>query len=177
MIDQLQTARCLIRRWRVEDAESMARHANNRKVSIQLRDHFPFPYTIENARDYLDLLAKRGEPGSLAIEHDGEAVGGIAAHRQEDVHRRSAEIGYWLGEERWGRGLMTEVVTAFSDRLLATTDLARLFAAPFSSNGASNRVLEKAGFVFEGRLRNSVTKDDVLLDQMMYAKVSGTVPQ
>jgi RimJ/RimL family protein N-acetyltransferase len=150
----------------------MARHANNRKVSIQLRDHFPFPYTLENARYYLDLVAKREEPGSFAIEYGGEAVGGIAFHRQADVHRRSAEIGYWLGEEHWGIGLMTEVVTSFSDELLATTDLVRLFATPFASNDASNRVLEKAGFVSEGRLRKSVVKEDVIMDQLMYAKCS-----
>src|SRR5688500_13940703 len=100
----------LLRPWRTGDEESLVRHANNRNVWRNLRDAFPHPYTLADARQYIERQVSESKSLGFAIEVHGEAAGGIALHPQQDVARRSAEIGYWLGETHWGRGIMTEAV-------------------------------------------------------------------
>jgi len=168
---ELKLEHCTIRNWRLDDAESLARHANNRKVSLTLRDRFPHPYTIEDARNFLERATiDQGSEKVFCIEIDGAAVGGIGMKPGEDVYRLSAEFGYWLSEEFWGQGIMSEVVPAFVDYCFANFPLNRMFASAYANNPASARVLEKAGFVFEGRLRNNVIKDGQILDSLLYAK-------
>lgn len=168
---ELKLKRCTIRDCRLSDAESLAKHANNRNVSINLRDRFPYPYTIEDAKSFLErVVAKEGLEQIFCIDVDGSLVGTIGLHRGEDVHRLSAEFGYFIGEEFWGRGIMSEAVPAFVDYCFKEFSLKRMFAMPHSSNPASARVLEKAGFVFEGRLRKNVVKDGQILDSLVYAK-------
>ena len=167
---KLTLEQCTIRPWRRDDAESLVRHANNRKVWIALRDHFPHPYTIEDAHAFLESVID-SEPATLfCVEADGAAVGGIGIRIGADVHRHTAELGYWLGEEFWGRGIMTEAVAAFTDFCFENFQLRRIYAEPFANNRASARVLEKAGFPFEGRLKNNVFKDGNLLDSLLYAR-------
>lgn len=167
---QLTFKCCIIRPWRLDDAESLVRHANNRRVWIALRDLFPHPYTIENAHSFLKS-AVTSEPVTLfCIEADGVAVGGIGIRIGADVHRQTAELGYWLGEEVWGRGIMTEAVAAFTDFCFEEFQLRRIYAEPFANNHASARVLEKTGFALEGRLKNNVVKDGKLLDSLLYAR-------
>lgn len=110
--------------------------------------------------------------GAFCIEINGSAVGGIGVRVEEDIFRHTAEIGYWLGEEFWGRGVMTEVVSAFADHCFKEFSLHRIFAKAFSNNPASARVLEKAGFAFEGRLRSNVIKEGKILDSLLYAKTN-----
>lgn len=160
---------CTLRSWEWRDRDSIVRHANNKRVSINLRDRFPYPYTVRDARNWLDMVIDQKPETNFAIDVGGEAVGGIGFTSQHDVGRRSAEIGYWLGEPFWGRGIATEALIAVTDYAFANFDLCRLFAHVFDWNGASARVLEKAGYVFEGRLRKSVTKDGQTIDQLMYA--------
>jgi len=160
---------CTLRSWEWRDRDSIVRHANNKKVSINLRDRFPYPYTARDARNWLDMVVDQKPETNFAIDVGGEAVGGIGFTSQHDVGRRSAEIGYWLGEPFWGRGIATEALIAVTDYAFANFDLCRLFAHVFDWNGASARVLEKAGYAFEGRLRKSVTKDGQTIDQLMYA--------
>jgi RimJ/RimL family protein N-acetyltransferase len=102
---------------------------------------------------------------------DEEAVGGIGFTVQPDVAHRSAEIGYWLGEKFWGRGIATEALKAVTEYAFANYDLCRLYAHVFDWNPASARVLEKAGYRFEGRLKKSVTKNGQTIDQLIYAMV------
>ena len=167
---QLTLERCTIRPWRLDDAQSLARHANNRKVWIALRDIFPHPYTIEDANTFLKSVIN-SEPVTLfCVEANGAAVGGIGIRIGTDVHRRTAELGYWLGEEFWARGVMTEAVGAFTDFCFDRFSLRRIYAEPFANNPASARVLEKAGFTFEGRLKNNVVKDGEVLDSLLYAR-------
>ena len=167
---KLTLEQCTIRPWRLDDADSLARHANNRKVWIALRDLFPHPYTIEDAHTFLKSVIS-SEPVTLfCIEVNGAAVGGIGIHLGIDVHRRTAELGYWLGEEFWARGIMTEAVGAFTDFCFDRFSLRRIYAEPFANNRASARVLEKAGFAFEGRLKNNVFKNGELLDSLLYAR-------
>ncbi len=160
-----------LRTWRNEDATALARHANNRKVWVNLRDRFPSPYTLEDADAWLRHCARTVPATDFAIDVEGEAVGGIGVVLRSDVERVDAEVGYWLGEACWGRGLMTEVVRTFAPWALQRFNLARLHAHVFASNHASARVLEKSGFTLEGRLRHSAYKDGRLIDQLLYALV------
>ena len=167
---QLVLERCTIRPWQMDDAESLARHANNRKVWIALRDIFPHPYTIEDAHTFLRSVINSEPITAFCVEVNGAAVGGIGIRIGPDVHRQTAELGYWLSEEFWRRGIMTEAVVAFTDFCFEKFQLRRIYAEPFGNNSASTRVLEKAGFIFEGRLKNNVLKDGKLLDSLLYAR-------
>jgi ribosomal-protein-alanine N-acetyltransferase len=167
---QLVLKRCTIRPWRLDDAESLAKFANNRKVWLGLRDLFPHPYSINDAHEFLQKAIDAEPLTNFCIEAEGAAAGGIAIRLGQDVHRQTAEFGYWLGEELWGRGIMSEAVPAFTDFCFGNFPLRRIYAEPFANNPASARVLEKAGFVFEGRLKNNVVKDGELLDSLLYAR-------
>jgi ribosomal-protein-alanine N-acetyltransferase len=162
---------CSVRSWEWRDRDAIVRHANNRNVWRNLRDRFPYPYTDRDARNWLECIVGYQPETNFAISVAGEAVGGIGFILQPDVARRSAEIGYWLGEEFWGRGIATEAVIAVTDHAFANHDLSRVYAHVFDWNRASARVLEKAGYEFEGRMRKSVTKDGQTIDQLMYAVV------
>ena len=161
---------CTIRPWRLDDAESLAKHANDRKVWLSLRDKFPHTYTSEDARKFLEATGKFEPITDFCIEVNGDAVGGIGIHLGIDFDRHTAELGYWLGEEFWARGITTEAVVAFSDFCFDAFSLRRIYAEPFANNRASARVLEKAGFVFESCLKNNVIKDGKLLDSLLYAR-------
>jgi RimJ/RimL family protein N-acetyltransferase len=160
-----------IRSWRPGDAPSLARHANSREIWRNVRDHFPHPYTLADAELWIERVLGGHPETQFAIEVDGEAAGGIGVFLQEDVSRRSAEIGYWLGEAHWGRGIMTQAVRCFTEYALDAYDLIRVYALVFEWNPASCRVLEKAGYVCEARLRRAVVKDGHVLDQFVYAVV------
>ena len=160
-----------MRSWRAGDAASLAQQANNRRIWLNLRDQFPHPYTRRDAVAFL-THARRMQPETFfALDIDGEAVGGIGYLLQRDVERVSAEIGYWLGESYWGRGLASEAVAAITAHAIAAHQLTRVFALPFAHNTASARVLEKCGYALEGRLRRSAIKDGVVVDQLLYAFV------
>jgi [ribosomal protein S5]-alanine N-acetyltransferase len=167
---QLVLDRCTIRPWRLDDAASLAKHANNRKVWLGLRDLFPHPYTIPDAHQFLQQAISDQSTTKFCIEVNGRAVGGMGIHPGEDVHSHTATLGYWLGEDFWGRGIMTDAVAAFIDFCFENFPLRRISAEVFANNPASARVLEKAGFVFEGRLTSNVIKDGELLDSLLYAK-------
>jgi len=170
-VNQIDCGLCVLRRWRIEDKFSLVRHANNRLVWRNLRDLFPHPYTESDADAWLGYATDvERAPWVFAIEVDGEAGGTIALERGTDIERHSAEIGYWLGERFWGRGIATAAVRAITLRALEDTDLYRLFASVFAWNRASMRVLEKAGYEREGVAVRSGIKDGVLIDRAMYAK-------
>jgi RimJ/RimL family protein N-acetyltransferase len=160
-----------VRSFRTEDVESFARHANNRKVWLNLRDAFPHPYTRADGEAFIARVLEARPECVFAIEVGGEAAGAIGFTLGHDVERRSAELGYWLAEPHWGRGITTAAVRAASDYAFRTYDLLRIFAVPYGTNGASVRVLEKAGFVREGVMRKSAIKDGMVKDQALYALV------
>ncbi len=162
---------CKVRSWRLEDAESIVRHANNRKIWLGLRDCFPHPYTDSDAQDYLRQALSTQPETNFAIAHGDEAVGSVGFVLGRDVERHSAEVGYWLGESMWGHGIATAALKAATAYALATYGLWRIFAVPFCENAASIRVLEKAGFVREGIMRRSAIKEGRVLDQALYAFV------
>lgn len=160
---------CRVRDWQPGDSASLVRHANNRRIWLNLRDRFPHPYQLDHAATFLERIARQQPRTVWAIEIGGEAAGGIGIEPMSDVERISAEIGYWLGEAHWGRGVMTGAVVAVTAEAFRRFDLRRIFALPFADNAASIRVLEKAGYVLEGRLRHSAIKDGQVRDQLMFA--------
>lgn len=160
-----------IRPYESGDVAALVKHANNQKVWKNLRDRFPHPYTRAHAIDWVRHARLQDPLQDFAIAADVELIGGIGVHIQDDVHRRSAEIGYWLGETFWGRGIATRAVDAMTDYAFATYPIVRIYAHVFEGNPASARVLEKAGYECEGRLRKSVYKDGRLLDQLVYGIV------
>jgi len=165
----LDAGLCVIRPWRHGDLDALVRHADNRHVWLTLRDQFPHPYTRADGEEWLAHVAQQHPVTSFAIVVAGEAGGGIGLAPQPDVHRRSAEVGYWLGETLWNRGIMTAAVRTFTEYAFDAHDLIRIFAGVFSTNPASMRVLEKVGYKREGILQKSVVKDGQVLDQVLYA--------
>jgi ribosomal-protein-alanine N-acetyltransferase len=167
---------CEIRSWRAADLESLVKYANNRNIWISVRDRFPHPYTRGAGRQFI-RTTRRSDPETVfAIAVGREAVGGIGFMLQGDVDRVSAEIGYWVGEPFWGRGIASEALIAITRYAIERHGLTRVFAVPFASNLASCRVLEKAGYVLEGRLRRSAVKDGAIIDQLQYAFIAPAVP-
>ena len=160
-----------IRSYTQGDADAVARHANNPRIAAGLRDAFPSPYTLKDAEEWIALVRGEKPERNFVIATSEEVIGGIGLILQEDVYARSAELGYWLGEAYWGKGIMSEAVAVFTDFAFAQYDLVRIFACVFESNPASGRVLEKAGFTLEGRLRKSVFKNGRVLDSFLYAKI------
>ena len=161
-----------VRSWRVDDLASLVAYADNRKIWLNLRDRFPHPYTKRAGREFLHAMVTQRPETGFAIDVGGEAVGGIGFAMMPDIERVSAEIGYWLAEPFWGRGIATEAVAAVTRYAIATHGLTRVFALPFASNAASCRVLEKAGYVLEGHLRRSAIKDGQVIDQRQYAFIA-----
>ena len=166
---RLDSGGCVLRSWRSGDEPSMVRHANNYEVWRRLRDRFPHPYTRADAEQWISFTRRQSPQTHFAIEVCGEAVGGIGFEPGDDVERRSAEIGYWLGEDFWGRGIVPDAVRALTDYGFETLNFTRIFAVPFASSSASIRVLEKCGYVREGTLRRSAIKEGIVLDQVLYA--------
>ena len=163
---------CTLRPWRAADVPALVKYANNANIARQLRDRFPHPYTAGDAQHFIHSVAGARTPTSFAILVDGEAGGGIGISPGADVERFSAEIGYWLGEPFWGRGIVTEALHLMSAYAFDTCNLLRLFALPFADNTRSIRALEKAGYVREAILRASSVKGGEVRDQALYALVN-----
>ncbi len=166
---EFRLSRCVLRPWRSEDAESLVFHANNPKVACNLRDGFPYPYTTEHASQWLQNAMKDEKNFLFAIEIDEKAVGGLGIIPGNDVYRLSAEIGYWLSEAYWNRGIMTEAVTALVGWAFEHLDVIRVYAGIFEKNKASGRVLEKAGFKLEAIHSHAVIKNEQIMDEYIYA--------
>ena len=159
-----------VRSWRLSDEESLVKYANNRRIWINLRDSFPHPYTPDDAKAWLRSATTQAPELKFAISSGDEAIGGIGLRLQEDVFRGSAEIGYWVGEPFWGKGIATRAVQAFTEFAFTNLNLVRVFGEVFEWNPASAKVLGKAGYVYEGRLHKSVIKDGQIIDRLLYAR-------
>lgn len=164
---------CKIRKWQIEDAENLALVINNKKIQENLRDGIPYPYTVENAKEYINsmLSADKDETYAFAITVDDKAIGSIGVFRCNNIHFRSAEMGYYIAESYWGKGIGTNAVEQTCRYIFENTDIIRIFAEPFAYNTASCRILEKAGFQCEGILRKNAIKNGAILDMKMYALI------
>lgn len=158
-----------LRPWRPEDLDRLVTLADNIRISGRLTDRFPHPYTREAGENFIEMATSREPVHVLAIELDGEVIGGIGIHPQEDIFRKNAELGYWIGEDYWGRGIMSRAVPKIVDYGFLHFDIDRIFARPFGSNIASRKVLEKCGFVLEARFDKTLFKNGVYEDELVYA--------
>jgi RimJ/RimL family protein N-acetyltransferase len=159
----------IIRGWKKGDEISLQKNANNPKVSACLMDRFPSPYTMDDAIFWVNNLANQYPLVNLAITINDKVVGGIGLEPRQDVYHKTALIGYWLSEELWGRGIMPEAVKLVTNYAFTQLNFIRIQASVYSKNPASMRVLEKAGFVKEGIMKNAVTKNGVVMDEHLYA--------
>lgn len=160
---------CTVRPWRRGDEASLVANANNYQIWRNVRDRFPYPYTLDDARDWVGLASRESPPSNFAIVVAEKAVGGIGLIFRDDINRCRAEIGYWLGEAYWGRGVVTESVRAVTAWAFETFDLASIYAGVLEWNPASMRVLEKAGYTFEARLRKAMIKENLVMDEFIYS--------
>lgn len=162
-----------IREWHIEDAESLAKLLNNKKILDNLRDGLPFPYTVDDARDYIlaMLSSDKNTVFAFAVVCDGEVVGSIGIFRQSNIHFKTAELGYYIGEDFWNKGIATDSVKKACDYVFENSDILRIYAEPFARNIASCRVLEKCGFVLEGVLHSNAIKNGIVEDMKIYSLI------
>ncbi|MGI6771963.1 MAG: GNAT family N-acetyltransferase [Acutalibacteraceae bacterium] len=164
---------CCIREWRLDDKYDLAKIINNRNILNNLRDGIPYPYTEKDAEDYIRsvLSADKTKAFSFAITLEDKVIGSIGIFRGNNIHYRTAEMGYYIGEAYWGKGYATSAVRQACRYVFEHTDIIRIFAEPFAHNLGSCRVLEKAGFQYEGTLRCNAEKNGEILDMKMYALI------
>ena len=158
-----------LRKLTLNDAEDLAKAANNPNVARYLRNVFPCPYTLQDAIDYINYATDNEGDVVLGIVVDGSVCGCVCARMRGDVYAKSCELGYWLSEQFWGKGLMTLVVKQFCDFVFENYDIHRIDAEVSADNVASRRVLEKIGFELEGLYRQKVYKDGRFMDEAVYA--------
>jgi [ribosomal protein S5]-alanine N-acetyltransferase len=158
-----------LRPWKNTDLDSLVKFANNKKIADNLTDKFPYPYTEEYGKAFIDYTKSHNPLIVFAIDIEGQAVGGIGVHPQTDISRKNAELGYWLAEPYWGNGIISEAVKIIIPYAFQNFEINRIYARPFESNIASQRVLEKAGFTFEARFEKTLIKNGVLLDELFFA--------
>jgi RimJ/RimL family protein N-acetyltransferase len=158
-----------IRPFESTDIDSLIEFANNPKIAANLTDQFPHPYTRESAENFIKMTMLHSPPTIFAIDISGKASGGIGLHVQTDIHIKNAELGYWLAEPFWGQGIMTKAVKHIVDYGFKNLDINRIFARPFGTNIASQKVLKNAGFVLEGKFKGTIYKNGEYLDELIYA--------
>ncbi len=160
-----------LRSWENGDEVTMLECANNPKVAAYLGNRFPSPYTAANARFWVDKQLQQQELAfNLALVIGEEVAGGIGIDLQTDIYCKNARIGYWLGEPFWGKGIMTEAVTLFTTYIFDRFEVMRIYAGVFGSNPASAKVLQKAGYQQEGNFKNSLFKNGLYDDELIFAK-------
>ena len=162
---------CKIRKWKLTDAKNIAVALSNKKIQDNLRDGLPYPYTEQDGIDFISsmLSANEDETFAFAITLDDKAIGSIAVFRQQNIHRQTAEMGYYIAQEYWGKGIMTDAVKQICEYVFKNSDILRIYAEPFAYNAGSCRVLEKAGFQYEGTLRNNAVKNGKVIDMKIYS--------
>lgn len=164
---------CKIRKWKLSDAANLAAALSNKKVQDNLRDGLPYPYTEQDGIDFISamLSADKNDTFAFAVTIDDKAIGSIGAFRQSNIHQLTAELGYYIAEEYWGKGIMVEAVKQICEYVFSVSDIIRIYAEPFAYNTASCRVLEKSGFQYEGTLRKNAVKNGKVLDMKLYSKI------
>jgi len=158
-----------LRKWQAADIDSLVQYADNKKIAKNLTNHFPHPYSIESGKGFIEMAMKLDPVRIFAISIDGEAVGAIGIHPQEDIFSKNAEMGYWLAEPFWNKGIMSKAVLEMVEYGFKTFDINRIFARPFGTNIGSQKVLEKAGFTLEAKFEKTIYKYGVYLDELVYA--------
>ena len=171
--------KCRIRKWELSDAKDLAAALSNKKVQDNLRDGLPYPYTEQDGKEFISamLSADESETFAFAIIVDNMVIGSISIFRQGNIHSQTAELGYYIAEEYWGKGIMTEAVKQICAYVFAKSDIIRIYAEPFAYNIASCRVLEKVGFQYEGTLRSNAVKNGKVIDMEMYSLLKAEIKE
>jgi len=167
----IHLSKCTLRQWNDNDIFSLAKNANNKAIADNLRDIFPYPYTLDSANFFLQQIANLDPNIIFAIEVDGEAVGSIGAHPFTDINRLGADFGYWISETYWNKGIISEAIPAIVNYVFLKTTIIRLQAGVFESNLASKRVLEKNGFVLESVMKKAIIKNNRIMDEFIFVKL------
>ncbi len=157
-----------LRQWQLGDEKSLYENANNYKIWKNLKDIFPHPYTLTDAYEWVKF--SQNSPTNFAIIVEEKAVGGIGILLKDDIYRKNAEIGYWLGEAYWGQGIISEAIVELVAYTFKNFDINRIYAGVFEYNLASMRVLAKAGFHQEAILKKSLVKEKQLFDEHIFVK-------
>lgn len=160
-----------LRTWNLSDLDWLVKNGNNAAIAKNMTDSFPHPFTLEKAKTFVEGTLSDTPTRIFAILYNGELAGSIGLHPQTDIKRKNAEMGYWLAEQFWGKGIATEAVKLMLDYGFKHFDVHRIFARPFSFNIGSQKVLEKAGFQFESLLKNGFFKSGVFTDELIYSVV------
>jgi ribosomal-protein-alanine N-acetyltransferase len=161
-----------LRGFRKSDSKRMAELANNEKISRNLRDGFPHPYTLEHAEEFIRRFIGQNPVTFFAIEFKGEYVGNISLVKGNEVYRKSAEVGYFIGEPYWNKGIATTALQLITDYGFKNLDVIRIHTGVYEHNLSSQRVLEKCGFKKEGVFQKAVFKQGVYLNEVRFAKIN-----
>jgi [ribosomal protein S5]-alanine N-acetyltransferase len=161
----------ILRPWQLADLPQLVKNANDPDIARWMTDTFPHPYTLAAGEAFLNRVVVKDGPASvMAIEIDGEPCGSIGIFPLQDIFRRNAELGYWLKPEYSGRGIMTAAIRRMVDHAFDHfPELDRIFARPFGSNIASQRALDKAGFLLEAKFHGTIVKNGKVEDELVYA--------
>jgi RimJ/RimL family protein N-acetyltransferase len=160
----------VLRPWSFADARQLALIADNKKIADNLRDGFPNPYSVEDAHEWLNIILPENDPPKyFAITVDKQLVGSIGIATKTDIYRMNFEIGYFLGEEHWGKGIATRAIKAVTSYAFKDFEIVRIYAEPFSDNPGSKSALEKAGYKLEASLRRNVIKNGIIKDSCIYS--------
>ena len=151
------------------DLPNLVEYAGNKAIFDRLTDGFPHPFDEAAGRAFIKRQSEKDPIEVLAIILDGDLIGCIGIHPKSDVDRLNAELGYWIGEPFWGKGIMPQAIEQMIPYAFANFEIHRIFARPYGDNPASQRVLEKAGFVLEARFEKTLIKNGELKDELIYA--------
>jgi len=160
-----------LREWKRSDADALAAIANNKKIWDNVRDLLPFPYTKKDAKEWLELVKKQKTVTTFCIEVDGKLAGSIGVTLKDDVYKKTAEIGYFIAEEYWGKGAATEAIKQMVSYVQKEFDIVRIYAEVFEFNRASMKALEKNGFYLESIRKKAAFKNNMIVDDYVWVKL------
>ncbi|MEP7196546.1 MAG: GNAT family protein [Saprospiraceae bacterium] len=158
-----------LRPWTLADLNALCKYGNNPNVANNLMNRFPHPYTWDKGMEFISNISKQNPREVLAIEYKSQAIGAIGLHPQEDIFFKNAELGYWIAEDFWGKGIMKSTIQLMLDYAFSNFDFERIFARPFGRNLASQKVLEKCGFTLEAKLYKTIFKNNQYEDEWIYS--------
>ncbi len=163
-------AQFTLRPWQHSDLPALVRNANDQEIAANMTDTFPHPFTIPAGEAFLQRVIGDTPAKVLAIEIDGEVCGSIGIFPQHDIFHQNAELGYWLARKHWGKGIMTSAIQQIVDHGFENfPGIDRIYARPFGSNYASQRALDKAGFLLEAKFKGTILKNGKVDDELVYA--------
>ena len=158
-----------LRPWHIDDLDTLVALANNKNIAQYMADVFPHPYSAEKGKAFIEFANSNPTSTIFAIVNNDKPIGSIGLHLQADILRKNAEIGYWLGEEYWGKGIIAEEIKKIVIYGFANLDIVRIFARIYGTNIASQKVIEKANFILEGKFEKTIFKNNIFLDELIYA--------